>query len=130
MKINNRLEGGKERLADFVRGLLERNKVPDDQREVEQKRLEEMVVERINHEILEALSDDALEELNEVAGDDGELSIDKWNSVLFMEGIRPESIVGKVFREVEREYLGAENVETEETLIEEAEEGEQDGTTY
>ncbi len=130
MKINNRLEGGKERLAEFVRGLLERNKVPDDQREAEQKRLEEMVVERINHEILEALSDDALEELNEVAGDDGELSIDKWNSVLFMEGIRPESIVGKVFREVEREYLGAENVETEETLIEEAEEGEQDGTTY
>lgn len=130
MKINNRLKGGNERLAEFVRGLLERNKVPDDQREAEQKRLEEMVVERINHEILEALSDDALEELNEAAGDDGELSIDKWNSVLFMEGIRPESIVGKVFREVEREYLGAENVETEETLIEEAEEGEQDGTTY
>lgn len=124
MKINNRLEGGKEKLAEFVRGLLERNKVPEDQRGVEQKRLEEMIIERINNEMIEALSDDAVEELDEATKEDGEFPIDKWNSVLFMEGIRPESIVGKVFREVEREYLGAENVETEETLIKEAEEGE------
>ena len=37
--------------------------------------------------------------------------------MMFVEGIRPESIAKKVFREVEREYLGAENVEEEEYLI-------------
>ena len=124
MKINNRIEGGKEKLVDFVRSLLERNSVPEDQREEEQRRLEEMIIERINNEVLEALSDDAVEELDEVTKEGEEFPIDKWNSVLFMEGIRPESIVGKVFREVEREYLGVENVETEETLMKEAEEGE------
>lgn len=124
MKINNRIEGGKEKIATFVGDLLERNKVPEDQREEEQKRLEEMVMERIYKEILDALPDDALDELEEVTDNSEEFPIDKWNSALFTEGIRPESIVGKVFREFEREYLGAENVETEETLIEEAEEGE------
>ena len=124
MKINNRIEGGKEKLAAFVLSLLERNRVPEDQREEERKRLEEMVIERINREMLDALPDDVLEELDEATKEGEEFPIDKWNSVLFMEGIRPESIVGKVFREIEREYLGAENVETEETLMEEAEEGE------
>lgn len=124
MKINNRIEVGREKLAKFVQSLLERNKVPDDQRENEQKRLEEMIIDRINKETLEALSDEAIEELDEATKDGEEFPIDKWNSVLFMEGIRPESIVGKVFREVEREYLGTENVETEETLMKEAEEGE------
>ena len=124
MKINNRIEVGREKLAKFVQSLPERNKVPDDQRENEQKRLEEMIIDRINKETLEALSDEAIEELDEATKDGEEFPIDKWNSVLFMEGIRPESIVGKVFREVEREYLGTENVETEETLMKEAEEGE------
>ena len=124
MKINNRIESGQEKLAAFIKSLLERNKVPEDQREAETKKLEDMITERIFRETLDTLPDEDLDELEKALEESEEFPLDKWNSILFMEGIRPESIVGKVFREIEREYLGAENVETEETLIEEAEEGE------
>ncbi|MBR3131036.1 hypothetical protein IKG31_00450 [Candidatus Saccharibacteria bacterium] len=124
MKINNKIEEGRQKVVEFVNSLIERNKVPMDQREAEQKRLEEMITKRVFDEILDALPDDSLEELDEATTDDGDFPLDKWNSVLFTEGISPKSIVDKVFREVEREYLGAENVETEEALIREAEEGE------
>ncbi len=124
MKINNKIEEGRQKVVEFVNSLIERNKVPMDRREAEQKRLEEMITKRVFDEILDALPDDSLEELDEATTDDGDFPLDKWNSVLFTEGISPKSIVGKVFREVEREYLGAENVETEEALIREAEEGE------
>ncbi len=124
MKINNKIEEGRQKVVEFVNSLIERNKVPMDQREAEQKRLEEMITKRVFDEILDALPDDSLEELDEATTNDGDFPLDKWNSVLFTEGISPKSIVGKVFREVEREYLGAENVETEEALIREAEEGE------
>ena len=124
MKINNKIEEGRQKVVEFVNSLIERNKVPMDQREAEQKRLEEMITKRVFDEILDALPDDSLEELDEATTNDGDFPLDKWNSVLFTEGISPKSIVGKVFREVEREYLGAENVETEEALIREVEEGE------
>ena len=124
MKINNKIDEGKARISSFVDGLLERNRVPEEQREAEHNRLEEIVTKKIFDEILSALPDDQLEELEKATDESEEFPIEKWNSALFMEGIRPESIVSKVFREVERDYLGVENVETEETLIEEVEEGE------
>ena len=124
MKINNKIEEGRQRVVEFVDGLIERNKVPEEQKDAERKRLEDMIMKRIFDEILETLSDEDLDELDEATKDDADFPLDKWNSVLFTEGVSPKSIVGKVFREVEREYLGAENVESEETLIEEAEEGE------
>ena len=122
MKINNKIEEGKIRIQEFVQGLVERNKVPEEQQAAEVERLEDLVREKILQETLTALPEEDLDEIEEVVKDGGELSVEKWNSMMFMEGIRPESITDKVFREVEREYLGVENVETEETLMESQEE--------
>lgn len=122
MKINNKVEEGKEKVAAFARSLMERSKVPEDQREAEQQRLEETINERLIGEVLAALPDEDLDEIEGALNEEEGLPIEKWNSMMFMEGIKPESVVGKVFREVEREYLGAENVESEETLIQAEEE--------
>ena len=122
MKINNKIEEGEKRIREFVQGLVERNKVPEEQRVAEVERLEDLVREKILQETLTALPEEDLDEIEEVVKDGGELSVEKWNSMMVMEGIRPESITDKVFREVEREYLGVENVETEETLMESQEE--------
>lgn len=122
MKINNKIDEGKDKLQGFVRDLVKRNKIPEDQREAEEKRLEEVITEKIMEETLAALPEEDLDEIEKELEDKGELSVEKWNSMMFVEGIRPESIISKVFREVEREYLGTENVEEEETLIESQEE--------
>lgn len=122
MKINNKIEEGEKRIREFVQGLVERNKVPEEQQAAEVERLEDLVREKILQETLTALPEEDLDEIEEAVKAGGELSVEKWNSLMFMEGIRPESITDKVFREVEREYLGVENVETEETLMESQEE--------
>ncbi|MBQ1528222.1 hypothetical protein IIZ77_01070 [Candidatus Saccharibacteria bacterium] len=122
MKINNKIEEGKEKIAAFVRSLVERNKVPEAEREAEEKRLEELVMEKILDEALAALPEENVAELEEDVEKDGEVDEDKLNSMLFVAGVRPESITGKVFREVEREYLGVENVEGDEELMEAGEE--------
>ena len=122
MKINNKVEEGKEKIAAFARDLVERNKVPEAEREAEEKRLEEMVMEKILDEALAALPEENVAELEEDLEKDGEVDEDKLNSMLFVAGVRPESITGKVFREVEREYLGVENVESDEELMEAGEE--------
>ncbi len=122
MKINSKVEEGKGKVAEFVRGLMERNKVTETEREAEQKRLEELVVQKILEEALTALPEEDIAELEDELEANGEVSDDKLNSMLFKAGVRPESIVGKVFKDVEREYLGMENVESEETLMEAGEE--------
>ena len=122
MKINSKVEEGKAKVAEFVRGLMERNKVTETEREAEQKRLEELVVQKILEEALTALPEEDIAELEDELEANGEVSDDKLNSMLFKAGVRPESIVGKVFKDVEREYLGMENVESEETLMEAGEE--------
>ena len=118
MKINSKIEEGKEKIAAFVRSLVERNKTPEAEREAEEKRLEELVVEKILDEALAALPEENVAELEEDLERDGDVDEDKLNSMLFAAGVRPESITGKVFREVEREYLGVENVESDEELME------------
>ncbi len=122
MKINNKVEEGKEKLAAFVLDLVERNKVPEAEREAERERLEELVVEKVLDEALAALPEENVAELEEDLEKDGEVNEDKLNSMLFAAGVRPESITGKVFRDVEREYLGVENVESDEELMEAGEE--------
>ena len=122
MKINSKVEEGKGKVAEFVRGLMERNKVTETEREAEQKRLEELVVQKMLEEALTALPEEDIAELEDELEANGEVSDDKLNSMLFKAGVRPESIVGKVFKDVEREYLGMENVESEETLMEAGEE--------
>ena len=122
MKINSKIEEGKEKIAAFVRSLVERNKTPEAEREAEEKRLEELVVEKILDEALAALPEENVAELEEDLARDGDVDEDKLNSMLFVAGVRPESITGKVFREVEREYLGVENVESDEELMEAGEE--------
>ncbi|MBR3232901.1 hypothetical protein IKF74_01275 [Candidatus Saccharibacteria bacterium] len=122
MKINSKIEEGKEKIAAFVRSLVERNKTPEAEREAEEKRLEELVVEKILDEALAALPEENVAELEEDLERDGDVDEDKLNSMLFAAGVRPESITGKVFREVEREYLGVENVESDEELMEAGEE--------
>ncbi len=122
MKINSKIEEGKEKIAAFVRSLVERNKTPEAEREAEEKRLEELVVEKILDEALAALPEENVAELEEDLERDGDVDEDKLNSMLFAAGGRPESITGKVFREVEREYLGVENVESDEELMEAGEE--------
>ena len=122
MKINSKVEEGKGKVAEFVRGLMERNKVTETEREAEQKRLEELVVQKILEEALTALPEEDIAELEDELEANGEVSDDKLNSMLFKAGVRPESIVGKVFKDVEREYLGMENEESEETLMEAGEE--------
>lgn len=122
MKINNKVEEGKEKIAAFVRDLVERNKVAEAEREAEEKRLEEMVMEKILDEALATLPEENVAELEGDLEENGEVDEDKLNSMLFVAGVRPESITGKVFREVEREYLGVENVESDEELMEAGEE--------
>lgn len=117
MKIKN-LEEGRDKIVAFVRGLLERNKVPEAEREAEQERLEQMVLARILDEALAALPEEDIAELEA----EEEISSEKLNSMLFEAGVRPESIMSKVEREAEREYLGVENVESDEALIEAGEE--------
>ncbi len=117
MKINNIIDEGNGKLAEFVRSLVGRNKIPEEQREAEEMRLRDLIAEKVIAETLAALPDEDLDEIEKELDEKGELSVEKWNSMMFVEGIRPESIVGKVFREVERDYLGAENVEDEEYLI-------------
>ena len=118
MKINNKIEEGEKVIDDFVESLIERNKVPENEQEAERERLKKMISERIMDEALEALPDDDLEEIEETLNRGEEPTFDRWNSMLFMAGIRPESIKEKVFRDIEREYLGIENVESDESLIE------------
>lgn len=122
MKINSKVEVGRKKIAAFVRGLIERRKVAEGEREAEQKRLEELVAEKILEEALVALPEENIAELEDEVATNGRVSEDKLNSMLFVAGVRPESVVGKVFKDVEREYLGAENVEEEETLMEAREE--------
>lgn len=122
MKINNKVEEGKEKVAAFARDLVERNKVPEAEREAEQEKLEALVTEKILDEALAALPEENVAELEEDLAKDGDVDEDKLNSMLFVAGVRPESITGKVFREIEREYLGVENVELDEELIEAGEE--------
>jgi len=114
MKINSKVEEGEARIHEFARDLAERDKVPADQLDAEVERLEGVIREKILHETLTALPEEDWDEIEETVKDEGELSVEKWNSMMFMEKIRPESITTKVFREVEQEYLGVENVKEEE----------------
>ena len=121
MKINNLTEEGQGKIREFVRGLIERNKVADEEKQAEQERLEQLVVDKVFDEMLGALSEEDLREVEQSVEDES-LNIEKLNAMMFVEGIRPESITQKVFRDVEREYLGVENVESEENLIQAEEE--------
>ncbi|MBR2862488.1 MAG: hypothetical protein IKB97_02865 [Bacteroidaceae bacterium] len=114
MKINSKIEEGEARIHEFAQDLVERNKVPEEQRDAEVEKLEGMIRERVINETLTALPEEDWDEIEETVENEGELSVDKWNSMMFMERIRPESITTKVFREVEQEYLGVENVKEEE----------------
>ena len=113
MKINNKIEEGEARIHEFAQDLVERNKVPEEQRDAEIEKLEGMIREKILNETLTALPEEDWDEIEEAVKDEGELSVEKWSSMMFMERIRPESITTKVFREVEQEYLGVENVKEE-----------------
>ncbi len=122
MKINNKVEEGKEKIAAFVLDLIKRNKVPEAEREAEREKLEALVMEKVLDEALAALPEENVAELEEDLEKNGDVDEDKLNSMLFVAGVRPESITGKVFRDVEREYLGVENVESDEELMEAGEE--------
>lgn len=113
MKINSKIEEGEMQIRGFAQDLVRRNKVPEAQQDTEVEKLEGIIREKILKETLTALPDEDLEEIEETLKNDGELSVEKWNSMMFMEKIRPESITTKVFRDVEEEYLGAENVKEE-----------------
>ena len=122
MKINNKVEEGKEKIAAFVLDLIKRNKVPEAEREAEREKLEALVMEKVLDEALAALPEENVAELEEDLEKNGDVDEDKLNSMLFVAGVRPESITGKVFRDVEREYLGVENVESDEEIMEAGEE--------
>jgi len=122
MKINNETEAGERKIAEFIDDLLERNKVDESEREEERARLEDMVEQKIMDEILMSLSDDNIEELGRGLDGDDDALTEKILTKMSEEGIRPESVVGKVFKEIEREYLGVENVESDEALNEVGEE--------
>jgi hypothetical protein len=117
MKINNETEEGEKRINEFINGLIERNKVSEPEREAERARLEELIEQKMMNEILTALPDEAIEELKKSLGGDDEAMVDEILSKIAEAGIQPESITGKVFKDVEREYLGVENVESDEALI-------------
>lgn len=114
MKINKSIEEGEERILAFARSLVERAGVAEGEREAEAERLKEKIVGRILDEVLTALPEEDLDEMQAAMDETGELPLEKWNSMMFMEKIRPESVAGKVFREVEQEYLGDDNTEEEE----------------
>ena len=113
MKINSKIEEGEVRIREFAQDLARRNKVPEAEKDAEVERLEGIIRERILKETLTALPDEDLGEIEETLKNDGEVSVEKWNSMMFMEKIRPESITAKVFRDMEEEYLGAENIKEE-----------------
>ena len=117
MKINNKEEGGEEKIREFVRGLVERNKVAEDEKETEEERLAKLVEDKIFEEILQALPEEDLDEIGGNIAETNDFPEEKLYAKMFENGIRPESIVDKVLREIEREYLGVENVESEENLI-------------
>ena len=118
MKINNKIKEGNDKIVEFAHDLVVRNKVAEAEQGAEQEKLEQMIVTKILDEALTALPEDDIAELEA----EEEVTSEKLNSRLFVAGVRPESIIGKVFREVEREYLGVENVESDETLMEAGEE--------
>ena len=122
MKINKKAEEGEEKVVEFVRDLVERNKVAESDREAEQERLKELVTQKIMEEILNSLPEEDLDEIEQSLDEDGNIPVEKLDSMMFLEGVRAESIVRKVFKDVEREYLGIENVEPDETLSEAGEE--------
>ena len=113
MKINKSIEAGEEKILAFARSLVERAGVAEDQREAEAEKLKEEIVGKILDEVLTALPEEDLDEIQASLDETGELPLEKWNSMMFMEKIRPESVAGKVFREVEQEYLGAKNAKEE-----------------
>ncbi|MBR2587150.1 hypothetical protein IKE71_02120 [Candidatus Saccharibacteria bacterium] len=121
MKINNS-EGGEEKTREFIASLVVRAKVPEGERAAEEERLEKMILDRIFEEALATLPQEELDEMQKSLDETGDFSEDKIYAAMFKMGVKPESIVSKVLREIEREYLGAENVESEETLIEAEEE--------
>lgn len=108
MKINNIAAEGQAKISEFVADLIERAKVPDEKRAEEQERLEELVYKMTFDEILESLPEEDLDEIEKTIDEDGDVSPEKLNSMMFIAGIRPESVTGKVFKEVERDYLGLE----------------------
>ena len=108
MKINNNKTEGQEKIRDFVAGLVERAKVPEEKRADEQERLEELVYKAMFSEILSSLPDEDLDEIEKMIDEDGDISPEKLYSMMFIARIKPESITGKVLKDVERDYLGFE----------------------
>ena len=100
-------------MRQYVQDLLERAKVAEEDREAEEMRLVQLLTDRVFQEVLEALPEEDVGEIEREMKITGEFSEDKLNSMMFTAGLRPESIVGKVVREIEREYLGVEAEETE-----------------
>lgn len=113
MKIN-KAEEGEEKIREFVRNLVERKGVAETERETEEARARELLEDKVRDEILAALPDERVFELEDELDENEEISQEKLNSILFEEGIRPESVAGKVLKEFEQEYLGVENEEEEE----------------
>ncbi len=108
MKINNIAAEGQAKISEFVADLIERAKIPEEQRTEEQERLEELVYKMTLDEILDSLPEEDLGEIEKTIDEEGDVAPEKLNSMMFMAGIRPESVTGKVFKEIERDYLGLE----------------------
>ena len=121
MKIN-KIEEGQEKIREFVRGLIERAHVKEEDRAKEEERLFDLVHEKMLDEILMALPEEDLDEIERTLDAEGDVPMEKLNSMMFVAGVKPESVTGKVFTEIEREYLGVENVERDEDLIQAEEE--------
>lgn len=127
MKINNIATEGEAKIRDFVASLIERAKVPEDNRAEEQDRLEELVYQNLFREILASLPEEDLDEIEKTIDEEGDVPPEKLNSMMFIAGIRPESITGKVLKEIERDYLGIEGEEADdEELGEELKENEEE----
>ena len=127
MKINNIATEGEAKIRDFVASLIERAKVPEDKRAEEQDRLEELIYQNLFREILASLPEEDLDEIEKTIDEEGDVPPEKLNSMMFIAGIRPESITGKVLKEIERDYLGIEGEEADdEELGEELKENEEE----
>ena len=72
MKINNIIDEGNGKLDEFVHDLVERNKIPEGQREAEELRLKDLIVEKIIEETLAALPDEDLDEIERELDEKGE----------------------------------------------------------
>ena len=98
-------EGDDGATKRFVEEMVKRKGIPEVEKEAEEKRLLGLLEEMVQDEIVAALPEEKLDELNQLL-DSEDFSEEKLEAILQASEMTPEEAAKKVLEEFYREYLG------------------------